>query len=57
VLEIRDRAVAAHAWAAAKGADRAAQLAIEVKLRAERKEEEFLAGYEGEGKLAWERGY
>lgn len=36
-LEIRDMAVAAQAYATAKGADEASQIAIEIKLRSERK--------------------
>lgn len=42
ILKIHDMAIAAHAWATAKGAQEAAALAIEVKLRAERKGGEFL---------------
>lgn len=42
VLEIHDVAIAAHAWATARGADEAAQVALEVKLRAERKAGEHL---------------
>jgi len=37
VLQIRDAAVAAHAYATARGADEVAQAAIEIKLRSERK--------------------
>ena len=36
-------AVAAHAWATARGADELAMMAIEVKLRAERKAGQFIA--------------
>jgi DNA modification methylase len=42
IVKIRDAAVAAHAWATARGADEAAQMAMEIKLRAERKAGEFL---------------
>lgn len=42
VLQVRDVAVAAHAYATARGADEVAQAAVEVKLRAERKAGEFL---------------
>jgi len=42
ILEIRDAAVAAQAYATAKNADEASQLAVEIKLRAERKAGEFL---------------
>lgn len=42
ILEIRDIAVSAHAYATAKNADEAAQKAMEIKLRAERKAGEFL---------------
>jgi len=42
VLEIRDAAVAAQAYASAKGADEAAQIAVEIKLRSERKAGVFL---------------
>ena len=42
VLEIRDVAVAAQAYAAAKGADEASQMALEIKLRSERKAGGFL---------------
>ena len=51
ILEIRDRAVAAQAWASARGADEAAMLAMEVKLRAERKAGQFLADMKDEGIL------
>lgn len=42
VLEIRDRATAMQAYANAKGADEAQQMALEIKLRAERKAGQFL---------------
>ena len=42
ILEIRDAAVAAQAYAVAKGADEAAQIAQEIKLRSERKAGGFL---------------
>ncbi len=42
VLDIRDAAVAAHAYAKAKNADEAAQMAMELKLRSERRAGEFL---------------
>lgn len=42
VLEVRDAAVAAHAYATAKNADELAQDAMELKLRAERKAGGFL---------------
>ena len=42
VLDIRDAAVAAHAYATARNADEAAQMAMEIKLRSERKAGEFL---------------
>jgi len=41
-LEIRDMAVAAQAYATAKGADEAAQMALEIKLRSERKAGVFI---------------
>lgn len=41
-LDLRSVAVAAEAYASARGADEAVQLAIEVKLRAERKAGQFL---------------
>lgn len=41
-LDIRDAAVAAHAYANAKNAEEAAQMAMEIKLRSERKAGEFL---------------
>lgn len=43
ILTIHDMAIAAHAYATAKGAQEAAALAIEVKLRSERKGGAFLA--------------
>ena len=43
VLEIRDRAMAAHAYAAAKNYQEAATIAKEAQLRAERRAGEFLA--------------
>lgn len=42
IIEIRDMAVAAVAWATARGADEAAQMAMDIKLRAERKAGEYL---------------
>jgi len=44
ILKIHDMAIAAHAWATARGAQEAAALAIEIKLRAERKGGEFPIG-------------
>lgn len=43
ILKIRDQAVAAEAYATARGADEAAQMAVEIKLRAERKAGQFIA--------------
>lgn len=42
VLDIRDVAVAAHAYAKAKNADEAVEMAMELKLRSERRAGEFL---------------
>lgn len=42
VLDIRDVAIAAHAYAKAKNADEAAQMAMELKLRSERRAGVFL---------------
>lgn len=42
VLEIRDASVAAYAYATARNADDAAQIAMEIKLRSERKAGQFL---------------
>jgi len=42
VLEIRSQAMAIQAYASAKGADEAANLAVEIKLRSERKAGTFL---------------
>ena len=42
VLDIRSMATAAHAYATAQGADEAAQIALEIKLRSERKAGVFL---------------
>lgn len=50
-LEIRDVAAAAHAWAAARGADEAAALAQEVKLSAERLAGWFLKDMKEKGEL------
>lgn len=52
ILKIQDLAVAVKAWAGARGADEAAMFAVEVKLRAERKAGEFLAGMKKEGVLS-----
>lgn len=49
VLKIRDMAVAAQAWATARGADEAVQMAMEIKLRSKRKAGEFLADMKEEG--------
>jgi ParB family chromosome partitioning protein len=43
ILKVRDQAVAAQAYATARGADEAAQMAVEIKLRSERKAGQFLA--------------
>ncbi len=43
ILEIRDSAVAAQAYAAAKGASEASEFALEIKLRSERKAGQFIA--------------
>ena len=45
VLKVRDAAVAANAWATARGAEEAAQMAMELKLRSERKAGEFIVEY------------
>lgn len=55
VMDIRDAAVAAYAYATAKKADEAAQLAIEIKLRAERKAGEFLQEMPGLGQHGGDR--
>jgi len=49
VLKVRDAAVAANAWATARGAEEAAQMAMELKLRAERKAGEFIIEYKDQG--------
>ena len=49
VLIIRDAATAAAAYAAAKGADEAAQMAQEIKLRSERKAGQFIIEYKEQG--------
>jgi hypothetical protein len=51
IIEIRDMAVAANAWATARGADEAAQMAMEIKLRAERKAGQFLADMKERGQI------
>lgn len=51
VLKIRSQAVAMQAYAIAKGADEVAQLAMEIKLRAERKAGEFLKEMKEKGEL------
>jgi N6-adenosine-specific RNA methylase IME4 len=52
ILKIRDQAVAMQAYASARGADELAMMAVEVKLRAERKAGEFLAYMKEEGILS-----
>jgi hypothetical protein len=52
ILNIRDQAVAIQAYASARGADEAAMIAMEVKLRAERKAGQFLANMKKEGILS-----
>lgn len=42
ILEIHSQAIAVEAYATAKGADEAAQLAVEIKLRSERKAGQFI---------------
>jgi len=46
VLEIRDQAAAMHIYAIAQGAGKAANIAKEIQLRAERRAGEFLQGME-----------
>lgn len=49
VIEVHDQASAIEAYARAKGADKAHSLALEVKLRAERKGGKFLSETDGHG--------
>jgi hypothetical protein len=52
ILKIRDMAVTAKAYARTRVADEAAMLAVEIKLRVERKASEFLAEMKKEGILS-----
>jgi len=55
VLEIKNKATAIYAWATARGADEAAQIAMEIKLRAERKAGQFLIDMKEKGELPTNR--
>jgi ParB family chromosome partitioning protein len=52
VLEIHSQAVAVEAYATARGADEAAQMAVEIKLRCERKAGKFIADMKAQDLLS-----
>ena len=51
IQEIRSQASAVEAYAVAKGSDELAQMAMEIKLRAERKAGQFIAYMKEQGQI------
>ena len=51
ITDLRDKAIVAYHWAKARGADEAAQMAVEIKLRSERKAGQFIADMKEAGTL------